>query len=327
MARTAANVIDQCEILLQDTSNVRWSAPELLEYLNMAQMDIAIRTEALGITPAYAKTVPVKLKKGIVQKLPEDGIRIMDVRRNLGRTWITATSYNIDDAVYLEQAITVFADSGDDKTVTVTCVGHGLSVGDFVYIDGTTSYNGAFEVVVVPTADTFKINALFVANDATGIFIADSLRYVCLTAHTAGTFATDLAASKWEASPLKSGSNIEQWSEYNFEMLVPNWQSADPNDNSEIAIWMPTTSDQKSWYCYPPQPNSTGLIYVEITYSAIPKYQDSAAPLLLGDIYASAIQDYILYRAYARDDDVLEGATRSEKYMEAYLNNPVFGVK
>lgn len=62
--------------------------------------------------------------------------------------------------------ISVFADAGGGK-VTVTSTDHGLSNGDNVTIEWTTSYDGNYVVSSVAT-DTFEITDTFVANDATG---------------------------------------------------------------------------------------------------------------------------------------------------------------
>jgi len=59
-----------------------------------------------------------------------------------------------------------FADAGGGK-VTVTSTDHGLSNGDNVTIEWTTSYDGNYVVSSVAT-DTFEITDTFVANDATG---------------------------------------------------------------------------------------------------------------------------------------------------------------
>jgi len=43
------------------------------------------------------------------------------------------------------------------SSVTINDVGHGLSVGDWIFINGTTSYNGVYEVATVPNSDSFTI--------------------------------------------------------------------------------------------------------------------------------------------------------------------------
>lgn len=63
-------------------------------------------------------------------------------------------------------SITVFASGGSGVT-TVTSTNHGLLNGSYVFIIGTTSYNGTFLVSGV-SANTFNIASAFVADDGTG---------------------------------------------------------------------------------------------------------------------------------------------------------------
>jgi hypothetical protein len=63
--------------------------------------------------------------------------------------------------------ITAFADGGSGE-VDVTATAHGLVVGDMVEIDGTTNYDGTYDVVGSADANTFSVVATFVADDATG---------------------------------------------------------------------------------------------------------------------------------------------------------------
>ena len=62
--------------------------------------------------------------------------------------------------------ITAFA-SASSTTTTVTAT-HTLLAGDRVTIDGTTSYDGDYQVVSVSTTVSFVITVAFVADDATG---------------------------------------------------------------------------------------------------------------------------------------------------------------
>jgi len=73
----------------------------------------------------------------------------------------------------LNGAFSAFADySGTVAgTVRATDVGHELVTGCQIIISGTTSYNGTFTVTVVD-ADTFYFTATWVADDATGTWIA-----------------------------------------------------------------------------------------------------------------------------------------------------------
>jgi len=76
------------------------------------------------------------------------------------------TDLTIGTTANTSQAITAFAQQGANTRVTSN--GHGLVAGSRVNISGTTSYNGDFNVVAVPSGNQFDIAVTFVANDATG---------------------------------------------------------------------------------------------------------------------------------------------------------------
>lgn len=252
------DLIDDVEELLNDTDNDRWSASELISYLNSGQRDIAVRTVALKIRPAYIKTTPVKLVAGPKQSAPSDAIEILDITRNMGREWVTGTSYAKDDAVY-----------------------------------------------------------------------NSSTRYICLEDHTAGTFATDLANNKWEASELvKNNDHIEQYQDEILDTYLGSWMNVDPDDDSLVLYWVPSNKDKKIFYVRPQQPNTDHLQYVEMIYAAIPSTVSAGDNISLGDEYKEALMDYIQYRALSKDDDIVPegGIPKASLIFQVYLNNPVFNI-
>jgi hypothetical protein len=81
---TAAELIDRAALALQDTGNVRWKRPELLDHLNAGQRETVIRKPT-----AYARLSTATLVAGTVQTLPTtdgtgavDPIQLIDVLRN-----------------------------------------------------------------------------------------------------------------------------------------------------------------------------------------------------------------------------------------------------
>lgn len=85
----ASAIIDKAEIILQDTTNVRWTTDELLGWLNDAQREIAL------IKPdASVKTSAVQLTSGTKQTLGSgstaDAIMLLKVVRNMGTDGTTA---------------------------------------------------------------------------------------------------------------------------------------------------------------------------------------------------------------------------------------------
>ena len=64
--------------------------------------------------------------------------------------------------------ITAYADGGSGE-VTVTSASHDLAAGDYVTIDGTTNYDGIYEVESID-GDDFTVIATWVADDASGVW-------------------------------------------------------------------------------------------------------------------------------------------------------------
>jgi len=71
--------------------------------------------------------------------------------------------------------ITAFAQAS--ATTTTVTASHTLKAGDMVTVDGTTSYDGTYDVVSVSGTTSFVITATYVANDATGTAYWTSEKY------------------------------------------------------------------------------------------------------------------------------------------------------
>lgn len=81
----AQSIVDKTQIILQDTTGIRWPADELLGWLNDGQREIAL------LKPnAFVRNTAVKLAAGTKQALPTDGVQLIDVVRNMGTTGTVA---------------------------------------------------------------------------------------------------------------------------------------------------------------------------------------------------------------------------------------------
>lgn len=79
-------IITAARKLLGDRSGVRWSDPDLLEWLNAGQRQVvAVRPDA------KSKKATVTLVAGIEQALPSDGTRLLSVLHNMRTTGETTT--------------------------------------------------------------------------------------------------------------------------------------------------------------------------------------------------------------------------------------------
>lgn len=74
----ASDVLDKAAIILLDSPNDRWTSAELIDYLNLAQKELAKHK------PAASKTrVSVIFVTGTQQSLPVGGVMLLDLDRNI----------------------------------------------------------------------------------------------------------------------------------------------------------------------------------------------------------------------------------------------------
>ena len=75
----ASAIIDKAEIILQDITNVRWSAAELLVWLNDGQREIVARKP-----DTYVLASAVLLTAGTRQAAPAGTVQLIDIPYNMG---------------------------------------------------------------------------------------------------------------------------------------------------------------------------------------------------------------------------------------------------
>jgi len=81
---TAQSVVDKVQVILQDTTGVRWPDSELLDWLNDGQREIVLYKPN-----AFIKNLAVRMAAGTKQSLPADGVQLIDVVRNMGTNGTT----------------------------------------------------------------------------------------------------------------------------------------------------------------------------------------------------------------------------------------------
>jgi hypothetical protein len=82
---TAQSLVSRAKIVLQDTTNVRWSDAELLSYLNDGQRAICIKRP-----DANATVGTIALVAGTKQSLPDAATSLIRAVRNMGVAGATA---------------------------------------------------------------------------------------------------------------------------------------------------------------------------------------------------------------------------------------------
>ncbi len=113
---------------------------------------------------------------------------------------------------------------------------------------------------------------------------------------------------------------------------VPAWHNASPTVN--IEHWVYDERDPKTFYLYP-RPSDKARI--ELVYSTVPlqitivnadeTFNSASATTVIGldDIYANALLDFMLYRAYSKDAEYAGNANRAQSHMMAFASS--LGIK
>ena len=109
-----------------------------------------------------------------------------------------------------------------------------------------------------------------------------------------------------------------------LDSQVPSWYNL--TGVTEIQHYMYDVRDPRVFYVYPPAASSGAS--VEIVYSAVPTavtepsngatYTDVSGNIGLPDVYANALADYILYRAFTKDSEFGNNVTRAQNHYSAF---------
>lgn len=98
----------------------------------------------------------------------------------------------------------------------------------------------------------------------------------------------------------------------------PDWH-ADANAAGYIQHFMYDPRDPKNFYVYPKAPATAH--YVEVVYSAAPvDCATTAATIGIDDIFANALVDYVLYRAYSKDAEYAQNGQLAVAHYTAFAN-------
>lgn len=95
----------------------------------------------------------------------------------------------------------------------------------------------------------------------------------------------------------------------------PEWHAGTPA--VEIQHFMYNEKAPRVFYVYPVVHGSTP-VWVEITYSFLPSILTSGQSIELPDEYEGALMDYVLFRAYSKEQDSPVAATKAAAYFESY---------
>jgi len=111
-----------------------------------------------------------------------------------------------------------------------------------------------------------------------------------------------------------------------LDAQLPGWHAQ--AGVTEILHYMYDPREPRVFYVYPPAAASGAS--VEVTYASVPTdiaepadgalYTAVSGNIGVPDIYANAMQDYVLYRAYTKDSEYAGNAARAQAHYAAFAN-------
>lgn len=172
-------------------------------------------------------------------------------------------------------------------------------------------------------------------------FFNDAQREVVLHRPDAKTVNTTITCAAGSKQSLPStglrlidvvrndaGRAITQIDRKILDETLPNWHNTAADSTKKVEHFIYDPADPKNFYVYP---NATTSMDIEIIYSTAPSdvtvsnFSTDTQTISLDDIYANALLDYMLFRAYQKDSEYAGNAERSMMHYQSFAN--ALGIK
>ena len=107
-----------------------------------------------------------------------------------------------------------------------------------------------------------------------------------------------------------------------LDAQTPDWH--DPTVSGDAALthvikhYIYDEQNPRNFYVYP---GVAGNSYVEIIYSANPTTVAQSGNLSIPDIFANAVTDYVLFRAYTKDAEYAGNNQRASTHYQLFINS------
>lgn len=120
-------------------------------------------------------------------------------------------------------------------------------------------------------------------------------------------------------SALVAGRAIRLITREVLDAQRPSWHT---ETGTEVIHWMYDPRDTKSFYIYPALSSATiaTSAKVELTYSSSPTELTTVGQTIaVDDVYANAILNYVLFRAYSKDAEYAQNVQLSQAYYQLFI--------
>lgn len=125
-----------------------------------------------------------------------------------------------------------------------------------------------------------------------------------------------------------SGRVVTQIDRRLLDDSLPNWHNATATEDKKIEHFIYDSGDPKNFYVYP---NALNTYQLEIVTSRSPadivvsNFSTDTQTIGIDDLYANAILDYLLYRAYQKDSEFAGSVNQAQMHFTSFANG--LGIK
>lgn len=103
----------------------------------------------------------------------------------------------------------------------------------------------------------------------------------------------------------------------------PDWNdptvTGDATHGTTVKHYVFDQDDPRKYYVYP---GVAGSAYVEIVYSKSPDdFSSTSSTLDIDDIFANAVIDFVLFKAYLKDSEYAGNVQRSSQHYQLFVNS------
>lgn len=115
-----------------------------------------------------------------------------------------------------------------------------------------------------------------------------------------------------------NGAAVRVVSREILDAQSPGWHTSTPATAIKHYTYSPL--DPRTFYVYPPATNTPTVASVDLVYAAAPTdITAETAFIWVDDIYATALINYILYRAYSKDAEYAANAALATAYYGQFM--------
>lgn len=164
-------------------------------------------------------------------------------------------------------------------------------------------------VLIKPHASVKNASVALTANRTKQVLPADGIMLIDVTRNMGSNGSTD-------------GDAIRITSREVLDAQRPGWHS-EANTNNKIVHYCFDSRDPKTYYVYPKAPAASH--YVEMIYSANPTDCSVGGVIQIDDIYANALLNLMLHRAYSKDAEYAQNGQLAVAYYQSAMAS--LGVK